>query len=67
VADTAKLSKADAIVLVTKDTKQTLPFNLQNLLANYEIRKSFAVVDSVFRFQTIVTVYHNKAKQPELT
>jgi hypothetical protein len=67
VADLAKLSAEDAIVLVTGNTEPLLPVGLKNLLANYTSKTTFAVMDNVFRFQSIITIYHNEDSQPEST
>lgn len=54
------LSPASVIILISGDGGNPLPEKVENILANYVRDRSFAVVDRVFRFQSIVTVYrHN--------
>lgn len=61
------VSMQSAIVLISGMTDQQLPIHVIKLLSNYTQTKKFVVADGVFRFQTKVTVYHNKARQAELT
>ncbi|WP_455208250.1 ArnT family glycosyltransferase [Kaarinaea lacus] len=55
------------LILISGDTAQQLPDVVENILVRYEKGKSFAVVDRVFRFQTIITVYHVKASHLDTT
>ena len=54
-------TSSPAIVLISGNGGQAIPKNIEELLANHVRDKTFALVDRVFRFQSIVTVYrHNK-------
>ena len=60
IVDTTSLSMQPVIVVISGESGQSLPGEVNDALRNYSHKKTFKMNDGVFRFQTIITVYHKK-------
>jgi len=61
------LLPGSVLVVISPDAKQQLPDSIAGLLTHYVFDKRFAVIDDVFRFQSVVTVYRHKANNRDST
>ena len=58
VVDEKYLLTQSVIVVISGESEQSLPGEVNDALRNYPHKKTFKMNDGVFRFQTIITVYH---------
>ena len=58
IVDATSLSTQPVIVVISGESEQSLPRAVNDALRNYPRKETFTVNDGVFRFQTIITVYH---------